>query len=105
MFGEVVGFSGWVYVCVLGGFGRAEIASTKFGFSDCSAQIVDLRCLDVARAECQMLLSAAPADIKPAITFAGKSEWCVGVESIEAREGATSGGCVRGLFFSITEHR
>ena len=50
MYGEVLG---WVLGFALGGFGRAEILGTKFGLSDCSAQIAKLRCLDVARAECQ----------------------------------------------------
>ena len=52
-----------------------------------------------------MLLSAAPADIGPAISFADKREGCFGVEGIEVCEDATNRGCVRDLHFSITEHQ
>lgn len=52
-----------------------------------------------------MLLSAAPADIDPAISFAVKREGRFDVEGIEAREDVTKRGCVRELFFSITEHQ
>lgn len=105
MFGEIVGLRVGFSGLALSDFGRAETLGTKFGLSDCSAQIANLRCLDVARAECQMLLSAAPADIGPAISSAGKREGCVGVEGIEMCDDATNRGCVRERFFSITEHQ
>ena len=52
-----------------------------------------------------MLLSAAPADIAPAIIFAGNREGCVGVEDIEARDYSTYRGCVSALICSITVHQ